>query len=630
MKKILTLIVPALLFCISSFAVYPIAGTPGACVGTTSLLYDSSCCGTWSSSSTTIATVDSMGLVTGMSAGTCTITYTVGSSFATMSFTVSPPPAAIMGGSSVCVGSTLTLTDATTGGMWSSAYSSVATINPGTGVVTGVATGTADIYYTTGTGCYASTAVVVGGSAGYIYGDSSICVGSSATLSETISGGTWSTSSITIATISAGGVVSGIAGGTAYITYTVSGSCGGAYTVYSILVTTSASAGSISGSTSVPVGGPYSYYDYAGSGTWSSSNPSVATINPSSGLLTALTLGSTVITFTLSGCGSPITTLPVTVAPVDRISGTIHFPSGLIDSTGTTKVWLITYNSGTFDLEAVDSTIATMTSFSTATYQFMGAATDTYRVKSAYFPTTFDTMGYVPTYHTSALHWNLANLIIHSSTAADDGEDITMNYGTVTTGPGFIGGNVTMGADRATTAGIPAVNMLIFCVNTTTAALMQQTHTDATGAYHFSNLPVGATYTIYPEAINYVTTPYTSMSLTTGSPSNGISFIQHTVSKTITPVPEYTKPIIDVTPSVVVFPNPTSGKLTILYQGNTACNGSVNVTDITGRQVLSANFSMNNGSGTKNIDLTDLNAGLYIISVKADNINYTNKIQLEK
>src|SRR5579862_2536511 len=83
---------------------------------------------------------------------TFTITGSAGgcsSTSVTAAVTVNPPPtiAAISGPTSVCTGSTITLTDATGGGTWSSANTTIATVN-GSGVVTGVDSGTTLINYT--------------------------------------------------------------------------------------------------------------------------------------------------------------------------------------------------------------------------------------------------------------------------------------------------------------------------------------------------------------------------------------------------------------------------------------------------------------------------------------------------
>ncbi|WP_193372059.1 Ig-like domain-containing protein, partial [Pedobacter agri] len=52
-------------------------GTNTVCVGSTTQYSNSTSGGVWSSSNTAVATVNASGLVTGVSAGTATIIYTV-------------------------------------------------------------------------------------------------------------------------------------------------------------------------------------------------------------------------------------------------------------------------------------------------------------------------------------------------------------------------------------------------------------------------------------------------------------------------------------------------------------------------------------------------------------------------
>ncbi len=118
------------------------------CAGDTTLLIDSSAGGIWSSRNTAIATIGSTtGVVTGVAAGTDTISYTLYGSVATKIITINALPAvsAITGIDSVCVGNYDTLSNATSGGIWSSMYS-YATIGS-TGIVTGVSVGLDTISY---------------------------------------------------------------------------------------------------------------------------------------------------------------------------------------------------------------------------------------------------------------------------------------------------------------------------------------------------------------------------------------------------------------------------------------------------------------------------------------------------
>jgi hypothetical protein len=133
-----------------------VSGTSPLCIGqTTTYTSDGDAGGTWSSSNTSVATVDGSGLVTAVAAGTSNITYTVGTASAFQTLTVNPNVTAgvVSGSSFVCIGSSTTLTSSgTAGGSWSSDNEAVATVNA-SGVVSGVSAGSANITYTVNSGC---------------------------------------------------------------------------------------------------------------------------------------------------------------------------------------------------------------------------------------------------------------------------------------------------------------------------------------------------------------------------------------------------------------------------------------------------------------------------------------------
>ncbi len=142
-------------------AVAPITGTFNVCIGSTTALSDATTGGTWSSSAPTKGSISTTGVVTGIASGTTTITYTVGPNTVTAVVTINPLPAAVTGTLKVCPGHTTTLADVTTGGSWTSATTSIATVGTSTGVVTGVAAGTSVISYTLTTGCFKTVTVTV-------------------------------------------------------------------------------------------------------------------------------------------------------------------------------------------------------------------------------------------------------------------------------------------------------------------------------------------------------------------------------------------------------------------------------------------------------------------------------------
>ena len=139
-----------------------VTGATPLCIGdTATYLSNGDPNGTWTSTNTSVATVNSStGFVTAMGAGTTNITYTVGgsSSFQNLIVNASPNAGTVSGASSVCPGSSTTFTsNGAQGGTWRSDNTSVATVNASTGSVTGIATGTANIFYKVTNSCGADS-----------------------------------------------------------------------------------------------------------------------------------------------------------------------------------------------------------------------------------------------------------------------------------------------------------------------------------------------------------------------------------------------------------------------------------------------------------------------------------------
>ena len=297
-----------------------IAGPSSTCAGSTITLSDATSSGTWSSSNTAVATVSSSGVVTGASAGVVTISYTIGSCSATKIVTIYAIPATIGGLSSVCMGSTITETDTSTGGSWSVAAVWLATVGSATGIVSGVGAGSTIISYTVG-GCSATRTITVN-AASPITGFAGMCVGAATTLSDAFSGGTWSSSATGIATVTGStGVVNGVSAGTSVISYTMPAGC---------YVTTTVTVSPFPGPVSAPLylcnGSCITLSAGISGGAWSSSLPSLATVDAGTGLACGLAPGSVTFTYLAGGC-SATATLTVNPTP-PAISGPTTLCSG--------------------------------------------------------------------------------------------------------------------------------------------------------------------------------------------------------------------------------------------------------------------------------------------------------------
>ncbi|WP_281238407.1 Ig-like domain-containing protein [Flavobacterium praedii] len=223
--------------------VAPITGADTVCANSNITLASATTAGVWSSSNTGIASIDGSGVVTGVSAGTVTISYSASNTSGcttsvtqTVTVTAQPvqPTITTTGLSNFCTtGSVVLRSSAPKSNQW---YKDGVLI---TGAIASVYNATTSGSYTVSTSknnCMSgfSDPVVITATTPIvnpIIGDSAIDLGSTSQLSNTTPGGTWQSSAISIATISASGLVTGLALGNVVISYTVTNSQGCSTTV---------------------------------------------------------------------------------------------------------------------------------------------------------------------------------------------------------------------------------------------------------------------------------------------------------------------------------------------------------------------------------------------------------------
>ncbi len=292
-------------------AIAAVTGAGAVCVGATASLSDAAGGGAWSSSNTGVATITGTGVVTGVSAGTATISYTqLSGCMATHTMTVTTAPTSITGAGAVCVGATTTLSDGIGGGTWTSSNTAKAIVSSGT--VVGVAAGTATITYSLGGGCIANQVMIVNPQPAAITGATTVCVGASVTVSD-IGGGLWSTDPSGNANmLPTSGTVTGINAGTATISYTLpSTGCAATKTI-----TVNAAPNYITGTTTVCVGIGAPLSDATSGGTWLSNAPAYATM--AGNIVNGIKAGTATISYTLAtGCNT------TTVITVNALPGSI-------------------------------------------------------------------------------------------------------------------------------------------------------------------------------------------------------------------------------------------------------------------------------------------------------------------
>jgi uncharacterized protein YjdB len=322
----------------------------------------------WSSSDDAIAVVSSTGLVSGLKVGTVTITASSEGKSGTATVTVTPAPVASVtvtpATASVTVGQTTTLQAQTldasgatlTGRVvtWTTSNAGVATVSS-SGVVTGVAAGTATITATSegksGTSTVTVTALPVA-SVTVSPTTLSLLAGQTGTLTATVRDAannvltdrqvTWTSSNTAVATVAPNGSVTAVAPGTATITAASEGRTGSATVTVSPVpvanVTVSPSTVSLTTGATQQI--TVTTSDASGNVltgrtvTWQSANTAVATVTQS-GLITAVGPGSTTVTATSEGKTG---TVSVTVTPPPVGSVTITPSTATVNVAFTTQL----------------------------------------------------------------------------------------------------------------------------------------------------------------------------------------------------------------------------------------------------------------------------------------------------
>ena len=308
----------------------------------------------WSSSPTSVATVSTGGVVTGVSPGTATVTLTGSSSHgvrvtATARITVTAATVRVTGvtldktTATLTTGSTLTLTATVTPSnatnktvTWSSSNTAVATVTP-TGTVTGKTGGTATITVTTIDGGKTATATItvtvpVTGvrlnktSARAVAGSTVALVATVVPSTATNKAVTWKSSNDKVATVSSTGLVTTRAGVSATITVTTSDGGKKATAVITVIVPVTGVTVSPA-SVKVPVGKtatlkatvhPSTATNRAV--TWSSSKTAVVTVAPTTGVVTARKVGTATITARTSDGGRTSSATVTVFVPVTGVT----------------------------------------------------------------------------------------------------------------------------------------------------------------------------------------------------------------------------------------------------------------------------------------------------------------------
>ncbi len=603
-----------------------ITGWDSVCIGAVTTLADptSSVPGiygtsTWTSGNLLVAIIDPVtAVVTGVSAGVDTITYSIvlscGSTSATKVITVNPLPSPITGYTSVCPGSKITLHDSTPGGTWSSLATSITTIGSTSGIDSGIAAGLSTISYTlSSTGCASSVTVTVAAIGGLTH---NVCSGDSLLLTPTAAGGTWSSSDNTKATVDAAGEVTGTGMGSCTIYYTLACGCtiSWAMTINPLAL--------IAGTDSVCVGSNRYVTDIVGGGTWTISppplgSPTVAIITSDSGRVFGLTTGTATITYTLPITGCTTTVPFYVVSYPGPILGTLTACAGTSSqpqpsttlTNGTTPGWWTSGNPGVATVDPASGAVTGLAADTVDIYYTISPGCsvwttvtinplpDTILGSRVICPLRKDTLTDASPYGLwSSVTPSVAVVDSFGVVTAVSGGNAAIRYTLPATGCYF---TETVSVDVAP-APVITYNWLASTLYATPGFASYQWYDSSSGKIN------GAT----AASIAASRTDYFWVVVTDSNGCTGTSLVyQYNISQV---------GVHNVTGGngVLIYPNPSNGLVNIQYSAKVRAE----IRDLEGRMVLVQDDA-------KEIDIRSLSDGLYFISVYDET---GNKITVQK
>jgi hypothetical protein len=268
-----------------------------------------------------------------------------------------------------------------------------------------------------------------------------------------------------------------------------------------------------------------------------------------------------------------------------------------------------------YDSTLLDTTLALVDTFNTAPTG--GSFSKTYTLlpsgslllKAALRPTHPAYADYLPTYYGSALVWSNASRLPQSNFNSTVATNITMTAGLDSSGPGFIGGSVLVGANKSTAVGDPLSKRLLI-LSTAGGQPVTYAYSNASGLFTFENLPLG-TYKIFGDAWGK-TNPALTLTITPFRPSvSNVLFEEN--DKTF----KGTLPGLGIAQSALrglsIYPNPVKDHFQI--NGLDAIAGSkiIMLRDVAGVLILRQVVEQ---QGIVSLSTAMLPAGIYLLYIQ--------------
>jgi len=325
-----------------------------------------------------------------------------------------------------------------------------------------------------------------------------------------------------------------------------------------------------------------------------------------------------------SDCGNLSDTMFLAIIPSFNISGQVHkgdavVPGGVV----------VAIRNGAAGPKAV-STVNTLPD---GTFNFTNLINGNYFLYALNDPQS--NPGWVPSYYAANYHWQNAYLLPLETDVFDVDIDLLPLSNQLPSGTGSIGGffNYLGRSDDEDSiynkpwfpgtffqfgqnAGIPAANHVVLLMNTELNRIFYWALTASDGSFQFDNLPFGS-YCLLGEKAGYVNnlSPVITLSPTNGEVNGVLLMVNLKNIDVIIPDEE----ILPFT-KAILYPNPGNDKVWInpqLASPDDAVELCFYTTD--GKLVKRYKTSEGLPDGTGQIDIRDLEAGLYLVTLSIGN-----------
>lgn len=266
-------------------------------------------------------------------------------------------------------------------------------------------------------------------------------------------------------------------------------------------------------------------------------------------------------------------------------------------------VYLITYDTNTNQLTAVDSMVID----SGYWFSFGPLSCGDYLIKAAASAGSQYYSGHVPTYYGNSPFWGFAQTVSLSQSTPQVTADVTLIAANNPGGPGFVGGDVTQGANK--TEGDPLSGVEVLLLDMSDNAITYA-YTDANGEFGFDDLAYG-TYQVYVEKLGVQTI---AAVVTIGPDQPSVEDVHILVSESLisTGISEY-----DFDGAISdVYPNPVGNDASINFNLEAEVMVDIQIIDLTGRIISTQSVSVGSGSNTVNIKVENLDAGHYFLNIQ--------------